>query len=1500
MRFFRLLLGIVSCAVALDLPPDRDYLESILWSFQSGNLISNWSFENLTTEIFKDNGVDVNGTILGTGGTTLNPHFKAGDAKSGNYILSVNARNDRTVPGLAESYGISQTSKPLRVEPRALYTFSFYAKIHWHEKIITSKPEICWQREDHSLIGCLGTATTYQHFTDDSYLGSPQPNSTPLWIDLNDWRLYSIDLEVPTDGAFVYFQLIKSDIPAIADGNTLGDEYFFDDLIIRKKNEPGEVIEARTYGNANGRVDQTVLHRTGVDIVGQNSYDEFGRLHRTYLPIEPTGQALAGLTIYGAHAPANDRLIVDFTDFQIAYQSLKERILQNTFASIPDPLVLYVVIDQEGELAPVAAPSAPSPEFTALMSSDNQRVSVIFQGIVRGTPEFEYLIEQQKLRSKNVSKDRYSVDYDALASVQSPGEANLFSQYDSPDPGVNTFSKQSLPGLLYGPNLHDIKSGTAFLTDATIPTDVEYNSSLGDVETKFVYTWTKGPQGFYNAQIINDRGQVIKQATSKNSTPRGEADWNISRFEYDDFGRLEKSFSPEGYLSKTIGYNGLSQVISTTDLDRGRSDYLYDIKGHNRFVKTAHGQTNDYFTAIRYDDIGRVIGSGKIAGISNFTQINANNSNYPATSAFNTGAIYDHFDETQFVLATGILNAGSLDGFLPSLSNTHGKLVVAYNRNLESMINGLNAAEKLVATFNSFDEFGRLHEVWKYVGPAPQGKRWHKIKYAYDSKERVDTITVYNDQTEAVVSTRSSFEYDELGRVKKVVDKKQDLLAEYSYNHFGKISMVSLPGEIRVEYTYDIQNKPKSITTFMGTGTNPKVLYQELLGYEDKPNSGINNVVPNDEKRFDGSISSVISKFSTAVTSPVEWWRYEYDQPGRMVGSAKYLPNAGSGALDPDGKLDLSLGVTFDAQPNKLRDYEYDKEGRILTLDDGSVVHNYKYSLSPLDPQSHMVKKVTPDFPSRGGTDLGAVLRYDENGRLIKRENSDDPRDILTGEIIGTKIIYNVSDMPVKFTVPTAVGAQSTKNFHILYDENNYRVAMLEQNGTGNIETREITVYETGLKIAKEILIRESAIPSEQLDITKLHEYGAFGLVSIDYVGGATTRQVLIKNHQGSVIEAVDLYNNLMAKEQGYYPYGEIDKKIDQGWDEVPGQAYTGKQYEEALRLYYFGSRYFDPELGVWLVPDAAAQFTNPYFFGGNPVNTIDYNGLEVWSIFRPSKWDRFLGGYGRGDDENILRQMYRSAFHGQSGACGSQDQNGNDVCSEASRQNTVNFGLRSDEEGHLALSVGGHEEIGPLSDVMKRYMYLDDASVKAMSFGTVVAVENAYVLSLTPQDAVWTGIPQASYTFTQNQVEVSTTQFLNNAVPALVTAIYSGGTSLSVEGVSTREVMTGAQVEGVVTPKIVFGDLTTIEVKQIQGLVNEVGRPISVVGSAARGARTAASDIDYVVSPSSHQYWKGFESKLPGIDPSHGIIRTNPNPFMSPVIEFAPFIKPVIIPMRY
>jgi RHS repeat-associated protein len=57
---------------------------------------------------------------------------------------------------------------------------------------------------------------------------------------------------------------------------------------------------------------------------------------------------------------------------------------------------------------------------------------------------------------------------------------------------------------------------------------------------------------------------------------------------------------------------------------------------------------------------------------------------------------------------------------------------------------------------------------------------------------------------------------------------------------------------------------------------------------------------------------------------------------------------------------------------------------------------------------------------------------------------------------------------------------------------------------------------------------------------------------------------------------------------------------------------FTGKELDDETELDYFGARYLDPMLGLWISVDPARQFASPYLYvgnGANPVNGVDPDG---------------------------------------------------------------------------------------------------------------------------------------------------------------------------------------------------------------------------------------------------------------------------------------------------
>lgn len=109
-------------------------------------------------------------------------------------------------------------------------------------------------------------------------------------------------------------------------------------------------------------------------------------------------------------------------------------------------------------------------------------------------------------------------------------------------------------------------------------------------------------------------------------------------------------------------------------------------------------------------------------------------------------------------------------------------------------------------------------------------------------------------------------------------------------------------------------------------------------------------------------------------------------------------------------------------------------------------------------------------------------------------------------------------------------------------------------------------------------------------------------------------------------------YANLsgVRSAHAYYPYGSVeDLSVDAPED---ARRWQSKEFDGALGNYYFGARYYDPLLGLWMSPDPAGQFSNPYGYGGDPVNYVDPTGMWALGLGIVVGWDSQHGwqiGFG-------------------------------------------------------------------------------------------------------------------------------------------------------------------------------------------------------------------------------------------------------------------------------
>src|SRR5690554_4633811 len=122
-----------------------------------------------------------------------------------------------------------------------------------------------------------------------------------------------------------------------------------------------------------------------------------------------------------------------------------------------------------------------------------------------------------------------------------------------------------------------------------------------------------------------------------------------------------------------------------------------------------------------------------------------------------------------------------------------------------------------------------------------------------------------------------------------------------------------------------------------------------------------------------------------------------------------------------------------------------------------------------------------------------------------------------------------------------------------------------------------------------------------------------------------------LKDHLGSTRMVVN-DENVVTEAFAYQPYGTIIPLADiAATPQTPTrQQFTGKEFDEegsvegvtdGIAAYYFGARFYDPEVGVWMSTDPKNQFFNPFAYSSNPINTVDPDGQWALALVAAAQW---------------------------------------------------------------------------------------------------------------------------------------------------------------------------------------------------------------------------------------------------------------------------------------
>ncbi len=324
--------------------------------------------------------------------------------------------------------------------------------------------------------------------------------------------------------------------------------------------------------------------------------------------------------------------------------------------------------------------------------------------------------------------------------------------------------------------------------------------------------------------------------------------------------------------------------------------------------------------------------------------------------------------------------------------------------------------------------------------------------------------------------------------------------------------------------------------------------------------------------------------------------KYEYDLNGNLV----YINTS---RVKHDGKED---------EKATEQKYKWDEENRLLAADENGFVSNYWY-----DADGERTVKtsgeneaifVNSEF-SGGNTGTARFSLY-VSPYLVAGQGGKYTKHIYVGSQrivskLGDLASYSADPRRIPYAGNEADGA--TVNYKDKYNQqlqsikDNYKTFDLPYNGVDNSDyvngkgfsSNDDTPEAAQAKVMTRAAIDGNFKPND--DYEKMQFY-----YHPDHLGSSS----YITNLDGEVSQHIE-----------YVPFGEVFiEERNNTWN-TP-YLFNAKELDEETGMYYYGARYYEPRLSLWMSTDSDQEkyphYTSYLFVGSNPINAIDPDGNKI------------------------------------------------------------------------------------------------------------------------------------------------------------------------------------------------------------------------------------------------------------------------------------------------
>ena len=733
---------------------------------------------------------------------------------------------------------------------------------------------------------------------------------------------------------------------------------------------------------------------------------------------------------------------------------------------------------------------------------------------------------------------------------------------------------------------------------------------------------------------------------------------------------IQKS-GPDGEITTSFEYDGIQRLVRVTDTEGNVTTSTYDMG--DRRTEVNHPASG--ITSFTYDALGNVLTkqTANLAKEGKFITYDYDYQrltgiNYPDHPENNVKYYYGGRNASQNRIGRLMLRedgTGAIEYFygkMGEVTKTRRTLIVpnqaiatyvtqwtydSHNRLLEMIYPD---EEKITYSYNLGGQLEKVHGYKSYgydyvskIGYDKFEQRTYlkycngaETFYTYDpQRRRLQNLTV-NSGGNTIMD--NAYTYDAVSNVLSVVNGA-------SVPQSGKAG-----GQMTHNYTYDALYRLVSATGTYTGADNKTASYTLAMGYDNMHRiTSKRQILTQNNVQFNGTLNvgydlsytygtETVKKFQLANVKDVNYrteetpsesenvnnnHAYEYDANGNLV----YVNTS---RTKKDGVAD---------EKTVERKLKWDEENRLLASDDNGFVTNYWYDADgertvKTSGESDQVY-VNSEFA--GGRTNTAKFSLYVSPYLVANQGGRYTKHIYIGS---QRVVSKIGDFDSYGSDPRRIqyAGSETDGLSVDYKQkyvqqlqvikDNYATFAVPYNGEDNndyVDGKGFCCNDGSLEAAQARAIAANIAKAKAVngnfkendDYEKMQFY-----YQPDHLGSSS----YITNLDGEVVQHIE-----------YVPFGEvfIEERNDV-WN-TP-YLFNAKEFDEETGMYYYGARYYEPRLSLWISVDPISNYdprNNENYLDGehnlgvyntfnlapygycyqNPIRLIDPNGKQVDAV---------------------------------------------------------------------------------------------------------------------------------------------------------------------------------------------------------------------------------------------------------------------------------------------